>query len=447
MTRGKTTLVAGLGKTGASVARFLHHRSIPFIAADSRVRPPGCAEFKRRYPQVEVHLGDFDERLFINAADVVLSPGVPLKTPAVQRALAARVPVIGDVELFARAIGDDKPVVAVTGSNGKSTVTTLVAEMAACAGVRTAAGGNLGPPVLDLIADGGEAELYALELSSFQLETTYSLKPAASVVLNVSEDHLDRYDSLADYAEAKQRVHRGSRTVVLNREDKHRLEVPRSSQVVSFGLDAGGDGRFGVVQAGGGRAIAFGGEAWIACAELGCLPGDSGVLNAQAALALGRAVGLPQAAMVETLKRFKGLPHRRETIGELDGAVWTDDSKATNVAAAAAALASLDRPCVWIAGGDGKGQDFSPLHDAVGERVHTAILIGRDAAKIAAAVEGAGCAVTFADDLEDAAVKAHAAAHEGDCVLLSPACSSLDAFSSYVERGERFARAFKRLQT
>ncbi len=449
MTRDKpaATVVVGLGKTGTSVARFLHRRSVPFIAADSRVFPPGRDEFKRLYPQVEVCIGDFDERLFLGAAEVVLSPGVPLKTPAVQRALAAGISVVGDVELFARTLGGGKSVVAVTGSNGKSTVTTLLAEMATRAGIKTVAGGNLGPPALDLIADDGDAELYVLELSSFQLETTYSLKPAASVVLNVSEDHLDRYDSFNEYVKAKQRIHRGSRSVVLNREDRHRLEIPSSSRVVSFGLDVGGAGQFGVVQTAAGPAVAFDGEAWIARTELGYLPGDSGMLNAQAALALGHVVGLPRAAMIETLKRFKGLPHRRRTIAEFDGVVWIDDSKATNVAAAAAALADLDRPCVWIAGGDAKGQDFSPLRKAVGDRVHVAILIGRAAAQLAAAIKGTGCTVVFVGNLESAVVEARAVAHKGDCVLLSPACSSLDAFSSYVERGERFARAIEELQT
>ncbi len=440
------TLIVGLGETGASVARFLQRRSIPFAAADSRRRPPAYDEFKRRHPRAEVRLGDFDEDFFLAAGDVVLSPGVPLKTPAVQSALAAGIPVVGDVELFAREIAagaERRPVIAVTGSNGKSTVTTLVADMAVRAGLKVAAGGNLGPPALDLIASGARADLYVLELSSFQLETTSSLAPAASVVLNISEDHFDRYAALADYVKAKQGVHRGSRAVVLNREDAHPLDLAPGANVVSFGLDAAAGGRFGLVQSGDGPAIAYGAQAWLACRDLGCLPGDSGVLNAQAALALGRAVGLPRAAMLAALRGFKGLPHRLQTIGTLDGVAWINDSKATNVAAAAAALTNVERPCVWIAGGDGKGADFSPLY-AAAARVHTAILFGRDAPALADVILKTA-RVQFARDLDDAVARARAAAHAGDCVLLSPACSSLDAFSGYAERGERFMRAFGEL--
>ncbi len=439
------TLIAGLGETGVSVARFLQRCRRPFVVADSRRCPPACDEFKKTWPHVELRLGDFDESFFLGADCIVLSPGVALKTPAVQSALAAGIPVIGDIELFARALADDetgrKPVVAVTGSNGKSTVTTLVADMASRAGLQVAAGGNLGPPALDLIADGITADLYVLELSSFQLETTQSLAPAASVVLNISEDHFDRYDSLADYVRAKQRVHRNSRAVVLNREDPHPLDFEPSAKVIGFGLDAPDDGHFGVVQTRTGSAIAYGAQAWLACHELGALPGDSGVLNAQAALALGCAVGLPRAAMVEALRRFEGLPHRLQTLGARDGVTWINDSKATNVAAAVAALSNIAQPCVWIAGGDGKGADFSPLHDVLGG-VRAAILIGRDAPAIAAALP-ATVPVQFAQDFDDAVARARAAANAGDCVLLSPACSSLDMFSGYAERGARFARAFQ----
>ena len=440
------TLIVGLGETGASVARFLHRCGIPFMAADSRSRPTAYDEFKQLYPQAQLRLGEFDESFFQSANNVVLSPGVALKTPAVRSAVAAGIPVIGDVELFARALNnsgaDTKLVVAVTGSNGKSTVTTLVADMAARAGLKVAAGGNLGPPVLDLIA--ADVDLYVLELSSFQLETTYSLKPAVSTVLNVSADHFDRYDSLADYAQAKQRIHRNSCTVVLNREDSYPLEFDAGAKVISFGLDAAPDGQLGVLQTSDGRVITYDGETWLACRDLKDLPGDSGVLNAQAALALGAAVGLPQAAMCETLKHFKGLAHRQQTLGTYGGVTWINDSKATNVAAAAAALANTRQPCVWIAGGAGKGADFAPLCDALG-KVRTAILIGRDAPAIADAV-AAQVPVQFAQDFDDAVARACAVAQDGDCILLSPACSSLDMFRNYAERGEHFARAFQGTQ-
>ena len=448
-TASAKTLVVGLGKTGASVARFLRRRSVPFMAADSRRHPPAYDEFRKRYPRAEVRLGDFDERFFLTAGDIVLSPGVPLQTPAVQSALAAGIPVSGDVELFARALDSEgtgverRAVIAVTGSNGKSTVVTLVANMAARAGLKVRAGGNLGPPALDLIANAERADLYVLELSSFQLETTRSLAPAASAVLNVSEDHSDRYSSFSDYVRAKHRVHRGSRTVVLNREDVHQAAPGPGVDLVSFGLDAARAGQFGIARTEDGPAITYGARTWIACHELKGLPGDSGALNAQAALALGHAVGLPRAAMLKVLRDFRGLPHRQQLIGTRKGVVWIDDSKATNVMAAVAALANLTRPCVWLAGGDGKGADFSPLREAAA-RVHTAILFGRDAPALADAVSGVAH-VQFARDLDDAVNRAHAAAGRGECVLLSPACSSLDQFSGYAERGERFALAFEGL--
>ena len=444
------TLVVGLGETGVSVARFLHRQSVPFMVADSRCNPPAYSEFKRSYPQVEVRLGNFDERFFLTAGDIVLSPGVSLKNPAVQSALAAGIPVAGDVELFTRtlaaadSVSASKSVIAVTGSNGKSTVTTLVAEMAARAGLKVAAGGNLGPPVLDLITNKGRADLYVLELSSFQLETTYSLTPVASVVLNLSEDHFDRYDLFSDYVKAKQRVHRGSRTVVLNRGGMYPLEFDSGAEVVSFGLDVPGDGQFGVVETGDGPAIAYGSQTWLVCSELGELPGDSGVLNAQAALALGHAASLPRSAMLAVLRGFRGLPHRLQTIGMFEGVAWVNDSKATNVAAAAAALANIKCPCVWIAGGDAKGADFSPLREAAAEHVHTAIVFGRDAVALAGAISER-VSVQFVRNLDEAVSRARAAANEGDCVLLSPACSSLDEFSGYTERGEHFVRAFKEL--
>ncbi len=439
-------LIVGLGETGVSVARFFHQRSIPFSIVDSRDAPPGYQEFTCLYPQVEVRLGDFDERFFLDADGIVVSPGVSLETPAIRSARAKRISVIGDIELFARVLAEgqarQKTVVAITGSNGKSTVTALVADMAARAGMKAVAGGNYSPPALDLIDL--DVDCYVLELSSFQLELTCSLRPEASTVLNISEDHRDRYGSFADYVAAKQRVHRGSATVVLNREESHRFDADRSSRVVSFGLDAPDEGHFGVKKTPYGRSIAHGSESWIDCDELGHLPGDSGVLNAQAALALGSAVGVPEAEMIESLRTFQGLPHRFQVLGALDDVVWINDSKATNVAAATAALASVERPCVWIAGGDGKEADFGPLRAAMA-RVCTAVLFGKDSARIADVVSGLIDDVRIVGSLDEATREAYAASDEGDCVLLSPACASLDMFHDYKERGACFARAFQEL--
>ena len=439
-------LIVGLGETGVSVARFFQKRSIPFAAADSRRSPPGYREFTHLYPQAEVQLGDFDERFFLSADGIVVSPGVSLKTPAIQSARARGIPVIGDIELFAQTLADDrarhKKVVAVTGTNGKSTVTKLVVDMAVRAGIKAMAGGNYLPPALDLIDL--DADCYVLELSSFQLEMTDSLRPEASTALNISEDHGDRYDSFADYVAAKQRIHHGSATIVLNRGERHRFDADRSSQVVSFGLDVPDEGHFGVVKTDYGRSIAYGSQPWIDCGDLGYLPGDSGVLNAQAALALGRVVGVPEPEMIESLRSFAGLPYRFQTLGTFGGAVWINDSKATNVAATMAALANVERHCVWIAGGDAKGADLRPLREAVGG-VRTALLLGRDSARIADVVSDVIADVRVVGDLDEAVREAYAAAGDGDCVLLSPACASLDMFDDYKERGDCFARAFREI--
>ena len=444
-------LVVGLGETGASVARFLSRQSIPFMATDSRKQPPKYKEFKKLYPQVEVRLGDFDEDFFLSADSIVLSPGVSLQTSEIQHAVAKGIPVIGDIELFAREISKSNrrhtSVVAITGTNGKSTVTDLFSNMAKRSGLKVVSGGNFNPPALDLIVDGEENDLYVLELSSFQLEITYSLKPTASTVLNISKDHFDRYNSLADYAKAKQKVYQGSDTVVINREEPHQFSIEPSSKMISFGLDAPDDNQFGLIQTGNGQSIAYGAQPWIDCDDLRCLPGNSGALNAQAALALGCALNLSQEAMLESLRCFEGLPHRFQILGTFGGVLWVNDSKATNVGAAIAALLNVERPSVWIAGGDGKGADFLPLRDVVKGRVHTAILFGRDSSDIADVITDVVPDVKIVENLDEAVLQAQNLARVGDCVLLSPACASLDMFSSYVERGECFARAFQEMQS
>lgn len=435
-------LVVGLGATGLSAARWLASRGVAVAVTDSRERPPGLPALQECLPDAALFLGGFSQRALDRADMVVLSPGVPLTDPFVRLAQARGLPVVGDIELFARAVA--APVIAITGSNGKSTVATLVGMMAEHAGIDVRVGGNLGTPALDLLRD-ADPELYVLELSSFQLETTASLDASAAAVLNVSADHLDRYAGIDEYAAAKARIWHGTGMVVANRDDARCAAlVPQRRAVTWFGLDAPrGNGEYGVV--------ASGGTAWLCSGDERLMPRDNlrmagghNVANALAALALGAAAGMPPAPMVEVLEQFGGLPHRMEWVAERNGVAYYNDSKATNVGATRAAVAGFAGPLVMVLGGDGKGQDFAPLAEALRGRAHTAVLLGRDAARIAEALAGA-CAVQLAADMPAAVRAASKAAQPGDTVLLSPACSSLDMFESFEARGRAFADAVRGL--
>ena len=440
------TLVVGLGETGLSCARYLQGQAVPVAMVDSREVPPGLAEARREMPDVALFVGGFDPMVFASAERLVVSPGVSLRRPEIAAASARGVPVLGDIELFARAAA--APVVAITGSNGKSSVTTLLGRMARLAGVRTAVGGNLGPPALDLLDTG--VELYVLELSSFQLESTFSLKALAATVLNLSADHMDRYDSLDDYAAAKARVLTGARTAVLNRDDERVGEMAGiAERDVGFGL--------GVPEALSDYGLATtDGESWIVRGPDRLLPvrevatrGRHNLANSLAALALGEACGLPEAAMLEGLRTFRGLPHRTALISRKGGVDWIDDSKGTNPGATLAALEGLIDPeeparAVLIAGGDGKGADFSPLEAAVERAARAVVLIGRDAPLIEGVLQGRA-ELRHAKDMEQAVRLAFDAARPGDCVLLSPACASFDMFESFTHRGRAFAAAVEEL--
>ncbi|MGH8728185.1 MAG: UDP-N-acetylmuramoyl-L-alanine--D-glutamate ligase, partial [Burkholderiales bacterium] len=379
---------------------------------------------------------------------VVLSPGIALTEPLVAAARARKLPVMGDVELFALEVANtpDSRILAVTGTNGKSTVTSMAGDMCREAGLRTVVAGNIGLPILDGFAPA--AQVYVLELSSFQLETTTSLGADAATVLNVSEDHLDRHIRLSGYARAKSRVFRGSGIQVLNREDaqSRAMALPGRS-VFTFGLDApASDNDWGL--------IAWRGEKWLAqgrrnLVEATALPvaGLHNAANALAALALCRAIGLSYAPLVDALKKFSALPHRTQKVRELNGVAFYDDSKGTNVGATCAALLGISRPAVLIAGGDGKGQDFFPLADAVNARARTVVLIGRDRDAIARAIAGAGAVVVYADSMQAAVEVAYSHAKPGDAVLLSPACASFDMFRDYEHRAEVFVAAVMALRS
>lgn len=434
------TLIVGLGKTGLSVARLLASQGVVFAAADSRAAPPGLAAYQRDHPAAEIHLGPFDPTLFSRMSTVVLSPGVTDREPAVQAARAAGAEVLGDIELFARLAR--APVAAITGSNGKSTVTTLLGEMARNAGLCTGVGGNLGIPVLELLDD--DTELYVLELSSFQLETTDSLDVRVGSVLNLSADHLDRYADLTDYVAAKRRIFRGNGAMVLNADDPLVTGMAEPGrEVIRFTLNPPAAGEFGLLDRDGESWLARGAEPWLAVRELR-IGGLHNQANALAALAMGTALGLSRSAMLATLREFRGLAHRCELIAEHAGIRWYNDSKGTNVGATVAAVRGLPGPVVLIAGGEGKGQDFAPLAQALRGKVRALVLIGRDAALIGAAV-GDTVPQYRAADMDEAVGRAAQLAEPGDNVLLSPACASFDMFANFEARGRAFVAAVQEL--
>ena len=456
---GKNVLVLGLGETGLSLARFLAHRGARVSVADTRPRPPGLDELRSILPRAAVHLGGYPAEAFAQIDLLAISPGVPLADARVQQAALEGIPVLGDVELFARAlrpreIAARRPrVAAITGTNGKSTVTALAGDMCRAAGLECEVAGNIGPAVLDALerreAHGTMPGVWILELSSFQLETTSSLDATAAAMLNLSEDHLDRYASVDEYASAKARIFQGSGVQVLNRGDARSLSMAIPGRaVVTFGLDAPPTERdFGLIDRGGEPWLARGNTPVLAARELP-IAGAHNAANALAALALAHALGLSVAPLARAIRRFRGLPHRVQPAGEARGVCFYDDSKGTNVGAAAAALLGLAAPnrrIVLIAGGEGKGQNFSPLKRVVADTARAVVLIGRDAAQIASALEGTAIPLRFAPTMEEAVAAAFAEAQTGDCVLLSPACASFDMFRDYKHRGEAFQAAVRRL--
>jgi UDP-N-acetylmuramoylalanine--D-glutamate ligase len=370
-----------------------------------------------------------------------VSPGVSLQEPLLADARRRGVEIVGDIELFARAV--KAPVIAITGSNGKSTVTTLLGAMAQAAGREVRVGGNLGTPALDLLGD-QEPDLYVLELSSFQLETVSSLKSQAAVVLNISADHLDRYDSLQSYASAKQRIYAGATVKVVNLDDPVAARLAGGGgRCVGFSLGPPVENGFGIRELEGSEWIARGNQRWLPVTEVR-MAGKHNLANALAALALGEVAGLPRDTMLGVLKTFRGLPHRTEWVADKLGVRWFNDSKATNIGAALAAIQGFDDPLIVIAGGQGKGANFAELAAGLGSRVQGMVLLGEAAAEIESAVRGQ-VPVARARDMGDAVHRAAVMAQAGSVVLLSPACASFDMFSGYVERGEAFRQAVAEL--
>jgi UDP-N-acetylmuramoylalanine--D-glutamate ligase len=439
-------VIAGLGRTGLSCARYLHAQGWRLAVTDTRAQPPELGALRALAGDIVVRAGGLDASLLEGADLVVASPGLALSGPFFAAARARGLEVVGDIELFARAVR--APVAGITGTNGKSTVTTLLGRMAKRAGLAARVGGNLGEPALDLL--GGEAAaLYVLELSSFQLEATTSLALAAATVLNVTPDHMDRYATLEAYAAAKARILAGCRTAVLNLDDPlvaaMRGPGAAGARTLTFSLraDSGADYFLADRGDGEGPCLMRRGAALLPLAQLR-IAGLHNAANALAALALGEALGLPPEAMLAELREFPGLDHRTQWVADVAGVRYVDDSKGTNVGATLAAVSGFTGTLVIIAGGDGKGQDFLPLAEAFRGKVRHVVLIGRDAPAIAAALEGV-CPVSRVATLEEAVRTSARVAAPGDTVLLSPACASLDMFRDYAQRGRVFAEAVRRL--
>ena len=451
---GRNILVLGLGDTGLSAVRWLVARGANVSVADTRAIPPQAERLRALLPEVRVHIGPFETAPLLTPDLLVISPGLALSQPAIAHAVASGIEVIGDVELFARAIHalnaqreHPMKLIAITGSNGKSTVTAMCGDMCRMAGFETCVAGNIGLPVLEALLEVERGnvvppEVWVLELSSFQLETTTRLNANAATVLNLSEDHMDRYPDIAAYAAAKARIFHGSGIQVLNRDDAQSMAMRLPGRnVVSFGLDSPDDDNLGVCD----DELCHGEDMLM---PLSALPvtGLHNVMNALAAFALTRAIGCPAEAALRGLAHFKGLPHRVEQIAVVNGVTYYDDSKGTNVGATEAALYGMGaQKVVVILGGEGKDQNFSPLRAAVEANARAVILIGRDAPLIGAVLEGLTVPVTPAASLDEAVALAHRQALPGDAVLLSPACASFDMFRNYVHRAEVFIAAVNQL--
>jgi len=451
--RGKHVLVLGLGESGLACARWCDRNGARVTVADTRAAPPGLDTLRRRVAGADFRSGEFDKALLAGIDLLVLSPGLSPGMLVVIHARAQGIPVVGEIELFAQGLRDLKqrvPVLAITGTNGKTTTTALTGHLIAASGRTVGVAGNISPAALDALMDCQDRDAlpqaWVLELSSFQLETTETLNATAATVLNISDDHLDRYIDLADYASAKARVFLGDGVQVLNRQDERvRAMALPGRQLVTFGLDAPADAAdFGLRENRGEPWLVQGDRFLLPASELP-IAGLHNAANALAALALCAAIGIDPVGLLPALRAFTGLPHRVEPVAEIDGVTYYDDSKGTNVGATVAALEGLGRTSVVILGGDGKGQDFAPLKAAVAAHARGVVLIGRDAPQIRAAIAGGGVPMLDAADMDAAVRLAAARARPGDAVLLSPACASFDMFRNYAHRAEAFVAAVRAL--
>ena len=431
-------LIVGLGDTGLSVANFLLGLNFNFVVVDSRKTPPYQARLQQSMPDIPLFTGGFAKDAFDVATHIIVSPGVSLQQAEIQRAITNNVKLLSDIDLF--ACSTTAPIVAITGSNGKSTVTTLLGKMAEVDNKKVAIGGNLGVPALDLLAD--ENELYVLELSSFQLERTTKLNAAAAVVLNVTPDHMDRYKNLDEYSAAKQVIYMGDGVMIINLDDPVVSRMMQANRKrLTFSLSKTAD--LQVRNTSAGDCLFKAGNKLLPVAELSLI-GKHNIANALAALALGETMGLNDAVMCKVLRSFRGMDHRMQTIAEIKGATWINDSKATNVGACIAALQGCKDKVILLAGGDAKGADMQALVPEVEGNARAVVLFGKDADLIAQVLDSC-VEIFFAKNLQEAVNIAFRIVQAGEIVLLSPACASLDQFKNYQERGQQFTAAVKRL--
>lgn len=438
-------LVAGLGKTGLSIARYLSRRNMPFALFDTRKQPQGLVEFQAEFPSVDIFLNELPCSLYPQLIAIISSPGVAIEQLSLEQINAHAIPIFGDIECLAREV--DAPVIAITGTNGKSTVTTLVGEMAKAAGLSVAVAGNIGLPVLDLLDDGTHYDLWVLELSSFQLDLTHSLAPLAATILNITPDHLDRHHHFEAYCQAKQRVYHQSSFLLYNRDDRFTLPdmegVKAGAKLCTYGLNPPDKDAWGLISDGHKHYLAYGDKRIMPVDEIR-IKGQHNWANALAACALAYAAGIAFTHIIQILQNFPGLPHRSQWVRTLDGVDWINDSKGTNIGATMSAISgiggSMQGKIVLIAGGQGKGADFSELCLPVVTFVQSVVLIGEDADKIEQALNGSVNTLR-ASTLDDAVSVARKLAMPGDVVLLSPACASLDMFRDFNHRGDVFTAA------
>ena len=436
-------VIVGLGKTGLSCFRYLSNQGLNVAITDSREEPPELLELRAEFESASVYLGQINEQVLLASDQIILSPGVSLDNKSIKLSIENNIPVFGDIELFCQKA--QAPIIAVSGSNGKSTVTTIVAEMTRLAGLKTYVGGNIGIPALDLLSD-STPDLYVLELSSFQLETTYSLNAHASVVLNVSPDHMDRYSSLKDYANTKKRIYSGQGLMVLNKDEEYIHSIMDSKRdTIYFSLDAPEGENFGLINHNNEVWLSQGNEKIINKNQLK-IKGEHNISNALAAMALAGAVNVPTNIMADVLKNFTGLEHRCQLVREIDNVSWYNDSKATNVGACIASITGLCElgNIILIAGGDSKGADLSGLNPIVKKYIKRVFLFGIDANKLAD-VMGSDVDKEFVNNMNEAVKGASKIADPDDIVLLAPACSSLDMYKNYQQRGDAFISAIDAL--
>ncbi len=457
--KNKTILVLGLGETGLSLVRWLSAQGARVLGADSRDFPPSLDTLRTQFPGIKLYCGTFYNELLDDIDLIAISPGIPLRDLLLVQAISRGIQIVGDIELFSQSLPKNRPpkIIAITGANGKTTVTSMVGAMCRAAGLITEMAGNISPAVLDVLLTrhGQHPDIWVLELSSFQLEVTSSLNADAATVLNISEDHLDRYSDIKEYAAAKARIFQDTRNnnaqrgiQVLNRDDKNSAGMALPDRVqITFGLQTPPptEHDWGINTSGQDIWLLHGQKRVMNANELQ-VAGMHNVANALAALALCHAVGLPLAPLLSALRSFRGLPHRVQPIAKIGEIIFYDDSKGTNVGATIAAMQGLKRPIVLIAGGEGKGQDFTPLRAAVMQHARAVVLIGRDANKIAAVLQDCGVTIVHAKNMVDAVHQGASLALPGDAVLLSPACASFDMFRDYSHRAEVFSAAVSSLQ-